>query len=215
MGEIIMNKLMLGFVIAVLATPYTWAETVTVPNTFVDGSVASASEVNENFETVATAISNVRGLSLYVNDIRRGAIVDWSSGGGDSAFSSAIRVRVLLESGYMVFISTAGDGFIEVPLSYESADCTGQPYFSLTTINPMLARQGVVISNDTPAPDTLYFAQAGTPIESITLNSQSKSGVCNTPGPGITVDGVKLTVNDATLTGVTHSDFVGELKLGF
>mgnify|MGYP001828818194 CR=1 FL=1 len=210
-----MNKLMLGLVIVVLATPYTWAETVTVPNTFVDGEVASASEVNENFETVATAIGNIRGLSVYVNSVRRGAVIDWGSGGGTSFFMSAISIRVLMDSGYVAIVSTEGDGLREVPLSYESIDCTGQPYFSFDPMNPILARQGVVISNDTPAPDTLYLAQAGTPIESITLNSQSKSGVCNTPGPGITVDGVKVTVNDATLTGAAHSDFVGELTLGF
>ena len=175
---------------------------------------ADVTELDERVTNNLNAINNLRGLSLYVNGVRRGAIIDWSSGGNPPAFATAISLRTLLDSGYVALVSTAGDGLRESGLAYESTNCTGQPYFALIDMNPMLARQGVVIETDSPAPNTLYFAQAGTPIESITINSENRFGACNTK-PAILAEGVSVIVNDPTLTGVTHSDFVGELTLGF
>jgi hypothetical protein len=158
------------------------------------------------------AVPDANGLSVYVNDIRRGAIIDWNT---QSGFITASGIRIWLDSGYVTFISTAGDGLRRINLAYESTNCTGQPYFvRVEGINPILARQGLVIANDTPAPDTLYFAQAGTPIESITVNSVDDGVSCN-PAPSTPGYGVQVTVNDVTLTGAIHSDFVGEVKLGF
>jgi hypothetical protein len=171
-------------------------------------------QLDEQVSANTAAINNLRGLSLYVNGVKRGAIIDWSSGGNPPAFSTAISLRILLDSEYVALVSTAGDGLRQTGLAYESANCTGQPYFALVDMNPMLARQGVVIVTDSPAPDTLYFAQADTPIESITINSENRFGVCSTK-PAISAYGVKVTVNDETLTGVTHSDFIGVLKLGY
>jgi hypothetical protein len=158
------------------------------------------------------ASPEVSGLGVYVNGIRRGTIIDWNTPTG---FITASGSRVLLDSGYVAFLSTAGDGLRRANLAYESTNCTGQPYFvRVEGINPILARQGLVIANDTPAPDTLYFAQAGTPIESITVNSVDDGVSCN-PVPGTAGYGVQVTVNDVMLTGAIHSDFVGELTLGY
>lgn len=180
---------------------------------FVAGVAFLISCGGTDYVSDADAVSpEASGLSIYVNGTRRGAIIDWNT---DTGFITASGSRILLDSGYVTFISTAGDGLRQIPLLYESIDCTGQPYFFRSSgVNPILAQQGFVIANDTPAPDTLYFAQAGMPIESITANSSDVDGVCSQV-PAFAGEGVKVTVNDVTLTGAIHSDFVGVLTLGF
>ena len=155
-------------------------------------------------------ISNIRSINVYVDGFRRGALMEPRGGN----FINAAAIRVLLDSEYLALLSTAGDGLREVRLSYQSTNCTGQPYLAIADMNPVAARQGLVIWNDTPAPDTLYYAQAGTVIENITPVSSTLGGVCSTASGAIT-DAVKVYVNEPTITGVTQSDFIGEVSIGF
>src|SRR5258708_38181666 len=46
----------------VVASPLGWAQTFTVPNTFVTGTPASAASVNQNFSATATAINGKQNL---------------------------------------------------------------------------------------------------------------------------------------------------------
>ena len=212
-----MNYKTFIFIGLLLGSVQAWAGSVSIPNTFINGTTASADEVNANFDAVETAVNdndtrigNIRSINVYVDGIRRGALID-SLGGN---FIDARAFRVLLDSGYYVLLSTAGDGLFRVPLKYESTNCTGQAYFTFAFINPVAARQGFVISNDTPALGTLYYVQAGTVIENIAIESTTQGGVCNTVVP-TPVEATKILVNDSALTGVTHSDFVGEVTVGF
>jgi len=213
MGKITMNKITLTLFAMILAITQVRADSVTVPNTFVDGTTASASEVNANFDTLASGINSIRSINVYVNGVRRGPLIDtFSSVGG--GFVGAEALRILLDSGYITLVSVIGDGVRDQSLRYESIDCTGQPYLLMELWNPMMAKQGVVISNDVPDLGTLYYVQAGTTIENITIESQMKDGVCelnNRPN----VDAAKVYVNEPTLTGVMKNDFIGDVTIGF
>jgi len=187
-----------------------WANSATVPNTFVDGTTASASEVNANFDAVVSAVNNIRSINVYVDGVRRGALIDSNTG----SFLTADGHRILLDSSYFAFFSPAGDGLRKIALRYESADCTGQPYKDMEGWNPLIPKQGIVFSNDTPALGTLYYVQAGTVTETITIESLMMDGVCsltNVPN----VDAAKVFVNEPTLTGVTKNDFIGDVTVGF
>ena len=98
MGKIIMNKKTLILLATCLIGIQAWANSVTVPNTFVDGTTASASEVNANFEAVASGINNIRSINVYVNGVRRGALIDSHSGTNPTSFLTAVGLRVLLDS---------------------------------------------------------------------------------------------------------------------
>jgi len=212
MGKINMNKKILILLVALFIGTQVGAESVTVPNTFVDGTTASASEVNANFSALETGINNIRSINVFVNGVRRGAFLDSYL----NSFVTATAIRVLLDSRYIALVSTAGDGvFSVIKLGYESANCTGQAYIDMTGWNPMMAQQGLVFSNGTPAPGTLYSVYARTAVETITIESTSKDGVCD---PAVSLPGVsvaKVSLNDSTLTGVTKSDFIGDVTLGF
>ena len=151
---------------------------------------------------------------MYVDDVRRGALIDSFSGAGQNNFITAIGFRILLDSKYFATFSPAGDGLRQIALRYESTDCTGQPYLPMDDWNPLIPKQGIVISNDTPALGTLYFVQAGAVMESITIESSMINGVCsifNIPN----VNASKVFVNEPTLTGVIKNDFIGDVTLGF
>lgn len=214
MGKIIMNTKTLILLAILLVGTQALAVSVTVPNTFVDGTTASASEVNANFDVMASALNNIRSINVYVNGVRRGALIDSHSGANPPSFLTAVGFRVLLDSGYIALVSTAGDGLRKLWLGYESTNCTGQPYKYMNDWNPILARQGMVYSNDTPALDTLYYVQAGTVTETITIESSMRDGVCTLRSEP-NVNAAKVFVNEPTITGVTKNDFIGDVTVGF
>ena len=210
MGKIIMNKKILILLAACSIGIQAWANSVTVPNTFVDGTTASASEVNANFEAVASGINNIRSINVYVNGVRRGALIDSNTG----SILTATGHRILLDSKYIALFSTAGDGLRKIALRYESTDCTGQPYKLMDGWNPLIPKQGLVFSNDTPALGTLYYVQAGTVTETITIESSMNGGIC-TVNTEPNINAAKVFVNEPTLTGVTKNDFIGDVTVGF
>ena len=211
-----MKKHITFLLVSVIVTQ-AWAGNVTVPNTFVNGTTASADEVNANFDSIETAvndndtrINNIRSINVYVNGVTRGAFIESLSTG----FISASAIRLLLDSQYFAIIMTSGDGLREVPLSYLTNNCTGQAYLAIQNMNPIVARQGLVVRNNLPVSNSLYYAPAGSVIENISVESSTTGGVCNDI-PTTASDAVKVIVNDSTITGVNPDDFVGDVTIGF
>jgi hypothetical protein len=81
-------------------------------------------------------------------------------------------------------------------------------------MNPVAARQGIVMRNNAPISNTLYYAPAGSAIESISKESQTIGGICDDI-PTTPIDAVQVIINDSTITGVIPSDFVGEVTIGY
>jgi hypothetical protein len=70
MGKIDMNKTTLILLAASLAGTQAMAGSVTIPNTFTEGTTASASEVNANFDAVKSAVDeNDTRITTNANDI--------------------------------------------------------------------------------------------------------------------------------------------------
>ena len=217
MGAIIMKKIYITFLLAFVIVTRVWAGSVTVPNTFVDGTTASADEVNENFDSIETAvndndtrINNMRSINVYVNGVRRGAFIESVSDG----FINTSAVRLLLDTQYFTILLTSGDGVREVPLSYLTNNCTGQAYLAIQNMNPIVARQGLVVRNDSPSPNSLYYAPAGSLVENLLIESSTTGGTCNDI-PTTSSDAVKVIVNDSTITGVSAVGFSGDVTIGF
>ena len=167
-------------------------------------------QLNEQVSANTTAINNLRSVNVYVDGVRRGAMMEPFGGN----FINASAIRMLLESEYIALLSTGGGGLREVPLSYQTNDCSGQSYLAIGSINPVAARQGIVMRNNSPVSNTLYYAPAGSAIEVITKESQILGGICDDV-PTTSIDAVQVMVNDSTMTGVIPTDFVGEVTIGF
>ena len=58
MGQVIMGKNTLIFAMTSLISYQVWAGSVTIPNTFVDGTTASAGEVNDNYTAIESAVND-------------------------------------------------------------------------------------------------------------------------------------------------------------
>lgn len=217
MGEIIMKKMSILILAASVFVTQAWAGNVTIPNTFVNGTTASADEVNANFGSIETAVNDndtrineIRSINVYVNGVRKGAFIE----SFDGSFINASAVRLLLDSQYFTILLTSGDGLREVPLSYLTNNCTGQAYMAIQNMNPIVARQGLVVRNNSPAPNSLYYAPEGSLIENASIESSTTGGVCNDI-PTMASDAVKVIAIDSTLTGVTTADFSGDVTIGF
>lgn len=172
-------------------------------------------ELEDRVTTNTTAINNVRSVNVYINGLKRGALLDANrpASGEFSVLHSGI-LRVMLDSRYFTAITVAGDGVRQTTLVYQYAGCTGEAYVFNSDWNELVARQGIVLSNDTPAPNTLYMIQAGTAMETIQIASATIDGNCTTESYG-DFEVYKVVANDPAITGVTQGDFVGEVTLGF
>jgi len=200
-----MKNIILSLVVSLLLAP----NIASAANPFIDIR-DQLDQLNEEVSANTTAINNLRSIQVYVNGIRRGTLMEPRGGN----FINATAIRLFLESEYIALLSTAGSGLLEVPLSYQSNDCSGQSYLAVPDMNPVAARQGIVMRNNAPISNTLYYAPAGSAIESISKESQTIGGICDDI-PTTPIDAVQVIINDSTITGVIPSDFVGEVTIGY
>lgn len=216
------------------------AGSVTIPNSFVGGTAASASEVNANFGAIKTevddndnrittnagdisanaaniaantnAISGIGGIDVFVNSVRVGSLVKYPS------LSSSM--TILLPSNYLAVISDNGEGLrptssdgISHEIVYLSNDCTGQTYArggSVETFVPF--GMGQIYANQGLSPLTYYYIPAGTPAETLTYNSKDIGFGCTAESAAVEL--YKTFLNDSNVTGVTGTEFIGSLTIG-
>ena len=200
-----MKNIILSLVVSLLLAP----NMASAANPFIDIR-DQLDQLNEEVSANTTAINNLRSIQVYVNGVRRGTMMEPRGGN----FINATAIRLLLESEYIALLSTAGSGLLEVPLSYQSNDCSGQSYLAVPDMNPVAARQGIVMRNNAPISNTLYYAPAGSAIETISKESQTIGGICEDI-PTTPIDAVQVIINDSIITGVIPSDFVGEVIIGY
>lgn len=211
------------------------AGNVTIPNTFVSGTAASASEVNANFGAIkaevddndnrittnagdisanasniianTNAISGIGGVGVFVNGARVGSFLGFS--GAD--------FPVLLPSNYLTRVYADGTGLSGVfgmyiePL-FLLPNCAGQPYVRADSMNPLVkSGQGQVFHSIDLDPVPYRYVPAGTPVEILTYNSMNIGADCqNVSG---TTELYKSYPNDSAVTGITGAEFIGSVTI--
>lgn len=171
-------------------------------------------QLNSEVTANTAAINNLRSVNIYVDGVRRGTLLDANRNSAQFSVFNSLIYRALLDSGYFAVISVTGDGLKQVNLGYESTDCNGQAYIARGSWTDIVARQGIVLSNASPAPGSIYMIQSGTASEIIQVESWTFDGTCVTESfPDMEV--YKAFANVPEITGVAQGDFVGEVTLGF
>lgn len=199
------------------------AGSVTVPNTFVGGSTASASEVNANFDALKTAVddndaritTNTSATSVNASNITANANaisaavpqVQLKDANGTYVgrvigMSSIAGPFVLTDQGYRTNIAIGQGSVIEIAnILYESASCTGPAYVETRShIGSVFLQEGLDHAAAYAAGVFLYVHNDAT---KITINAYSNPmGLCVLLGP---VDVYPASLNDPIVTGIQNT----------
>lgn len=218
MEQIDVNKNIIIFLTVSLIGSHAWAGSVAVPNTFVDGTAASAGEVNANFDAIESAVNDndVRISSDFSElDNRLKGIEESNSyitaqiiGVDMQVSSQSIGLySVITPTGLSLTVNTEGYP-IQNQLYFESNDCSGQPYiksFQLDSSKPV----GYMYPNP-KVNNSISIVYDGTnvyhsdTVEIIKLHYQSQL----IPDTGCTksseaIIAMKALINDVAVTGIT------------
>ena len=236
----IMNKKTLILLAASLVGNQAWAGNVTIPNNFVEGTTASAGEVNDNFTSIESAVNdnntnittNTSNIQINSTDIGanttaisnipmpkvtnvfiNGVRIGTYLGGFSNRVIQSELLTVLLDTGYIAEVYDALNTLFPTGILFENTGCTGQAYIQDDRYAPFVLRQGLVVSDDSSGIHTLYYIEAGSTIE--TINYQSTFGqTCNSTNSG-TITAYKVYVNNPTITGITLNNLNGNVTLEY
>ena len=235
MGEIIMNKKTLILLVTSFVGTLTWADNVTVPNTFVDGTTASASEVNANFDAIKSAVDdNDSRITTNTSDISTNTA---NITVNTTAISAAVPQVALKDTNGVyvgrvigmenfsrpyVFTDQGYRTVIRMPLgmvglqgaasmTYESTDCTGTAYVSNEYVGTVFIPQ---VNPDTAynAGIILYVPHNAQPISVLVYSALEASDpnnlICVTfIGPGTADDSYPAYLNDPNITGIHNTAY--------
>ena len=191
----------------------TQAET-TVPNTFVDGTPAEASEVNENFDALAGAIDEGLGGRLVVKSGEE--VLGYALGENGFITQQGFYTRLSGTRGLGV-----GPGVISIAHPrWESLDCSGQAYvgyysggISNINIAGLVFADGNLALSSFPIPGPAnYWAiplDATFQYEIKTNSFRFGTGECRL-NIGTDTAGYKAVPNDPAVTGIQNKGYAGD-----
>ncbi len=236
--------LVCGILLSVPATQ-AFAATAVIPNQFVSGTTALASEVNANFSAVKNAVDDnngrVSGNETDITDLlNRVATLELKLAGQMTVFIKAngqnIGVAVNAESNLAGSIeSYIGISFNEYgfevdaqsgelgrgDLVFNSTDCSGQAYksagFFIGQSPPYVESQGFVFASPLPGgPTPAYFIARGTFSIKITTNSVLTEGQgCSLTEVPFVDEVYPVAPNDPAITAVPDTPFQTPITAGF
>lgn len=156
----------------------------TMLHTFTPGTVARASQVNENFNYVN--YGNLVAKDGNEQEIGTVAGINY----GSPIYA------ILGSEGYIIHLNGVNGYISSTWLYHTTSDCTGTPY--------TVWGNGMVIRH--PKTGDLYFSEKTIPAQNITAQSiMSGDGTCSSHTSSVTV--FALTANDPNITGVNSSSF--------
>lgn len=206
----------------------------TVPNTFVSGTSASATEVNANFEAIETGIdNNSNSINTNITDINTNAAnIAALSGGGAPAVqlkdANGVAVgriigmnrnslaHIVTDKGYRTELSIR-DGRVGLMQQayYKSTDCTGAAYVAKDiTINYQDINGMVYVLHAYPLDSPLYvpFSEPGEVINAESYEFMSAgSPLCRQRTQ--TKDVYIGYQNDPTVTGIENTAYPARMKI--
>lgn len=203
------------------------AGSVTIPNTFVGGATASASEVNANFDAVKTAVDeNDNRITTNISDINTNSANITANTNSISAAVPPVQLKdangayigrvigmekiylpsVLTDQGYRTRISLGlGSVIHEVSVFYESVDCTGAAYVDGARYIGSLFTPGTY--------DLSYSAglllYTPNDAQSSKINVQAtRDSSLNCIASGVeTIEGYPAELNDPVMTGIENTAY--------
>lgn len=219
-------KTLILLVVSLVGTQV-WAGNVSIPNTFTDGTTASAGEVNENFNAVKTGVNdndsrinrnisdittNENAIAAVVpqvvlkdaNDVYVGRVIGMLAPG---------QTYVLTDKGYRTLIRIP-DGKLQLyhTIVFESADCTGAAY--------IIGRGGYVgaVFSPTTNIDLAYTLGAlfYSPKDAQGVSVAHKSSLdadLNCQADVLTEDGWPAFPNDLSITGVMNTAYLTFMQI--
>lgn len=216
---------------ALVAAVSAGAAEVSIPNTFQAGTPAKATEINDNFSALKSAVdangaadatlagqvqahattltqqaSAISGLRNALVVKAGGSVIGLLVGVGDSYF------LLLSDKDYFFDVAITGE-LVHPEFYYASSGCTGQAY--VMAYRDVILNQGYVFTDGTLA-KTIYYVPRGTPIQVLTPASwdygtgTSCSAYTFTRGMAM----APISPNDASVTGVSTNQFAIPITLG-
>ncbi len=222
-----------------------FAAAAVIPNQFISGTKALASEVNANFSSVKNAVDDNNGRVSQneidiVDLLNRVTTLELKLAGQMTVFIKAngqnIGVAVNAESNFADSIeSYIGISFNEYGfdvsaqsgelgqgvLVFDTTDCSGQAYKSAGSFigqsPPFVENQGVVFASPLPSdPTPVYFIARGTSSTKITTNSFLTDGQgCLLMEVPFVDDAYPVAPNDPAITAVPDTPFQTPITAGF
>lgn len=219
-------KTLLLLVVSLVGTQV-WAGNVSIPNTFTDGTTASAGEVNENFNAVKTGVNdNDSRINRNISDITTNAnaiaaavpqavLKDANEAyvGRVIGMPSVSQAYVLTDKGYRTNIRIPnGKLQLSHTIVFESIDCTGAAYiigaggyvgavFSPTTNFDLAYTQGAL----------LYSPKDAQSVSVAHKSSLDADLICQ--DDVLTEDGWPAFANDASITGVMNAAYPALMQI--
>lgn len=219
-------KTLILLVVSLVGTQV-WAGNVSIPNTFTDGTTASAGEVNENFNAVKAGVNdNDSRINRNVSDITTNA----------NAIAAAVPQAVLKDANEvyvgrvigMAHVSAPyvltdlnyrtvfilGQGMIEgratpIRIFYESSDCTGTAYAGGIALGAVFIPP--VISQIAYDEGFILYTPHGTPAVTFDVNSEldtnfpaNDSITCNSYESPVSMTRYPTYLNDPNITGIQN-----------
>jgi len=194
-----------------LASSIALAAPLTVPNSFTSGTTARASEVNENFSAVETAVddndsrisTNTATIAAIQTPLTPSVFDGTGTRIGFLVTAGESNITILTEEGYILNPVSKSNGsalnFVQEELYFSSLDCSGIAY---TRMGPSFVRAtydlaGVIVLT--------YSDRNSVPTANFPYNSIiSGGGGCNVQS-GTQPSVSPALLNDPIITGVPNS----------
>lgn len=218
-------KTLILLVVSLVGTQV-WAGNVSIPNTFTDGTTASAGEVNENFNAVKAGVNdNDSRINSNVSDITTNA----------NAIAAAVPQAVLKDAdevyvGRVIGMATVSAPYVLTDLSYrtvfllgqgmiggraappiriyyESSGCTGTAYAGGVAVGAVFIPS--VISQIAYDGGYILYIPHGTPTVTFDVNSELDTSIpdsiaCNTYASPVSSTLYPVYLNDPNITGIQN-----------
>ena len=219
------------------------AGSAAIPNTFVGGTKASAAEVNENFDSVKSAVddndtrisgntrdiaanaANITGNTNAINALPTSmpdVFVDGVLVGKLLLFPgySSSGLFIKLPTDYLAFFDGADGVLAGSPnaltsheIYYISSNCDGQAFVNKDSVTPAVKFGLGQLYAVLGTSPDVLYVPKNSTIETITYNSKNTGSGCELQT--LTTDAIRAYANNSDETGITNTELIGTVTISY